>query len=58
MKKKIISALLCASMLSPAAYASFPDVSSGDYFGCEAENLYSYGVLNGDENGNFNPTTP
>ncbi len=55
MKKKIISALLCASILSPAAYASFPDVSSGDYFGCEAENLYSYGVLNGDENGNFNP---
>lgn len=53
--KKLIAIILCLALLPTCAFAAFPDLPSDDDTGAAITRLAAYGVLCGDENGNFNP---
>lgn len=53
--KKILAVLLCIAMLPCTAFASFADVPADSAGADSIARLAQYGVLCGDENGNYNP---
>ncbi len=57
---RILASCLIILVLAPPAYAtsSFPDVDEDAPYADAVEYLNSIGVMQGDENGNFNPNHP
>lgn len=53
--KRIIAVILCFALLPAYVSAAFPDVPAGSSAEDAISRLAAYGVLCGDENGNFNP---
>lgn len=66
MKKKLLCALLCAALLTPAAlaagsfpavnaYTGFEDVSQDAWYASAVKQCYETGLMNGTGKGNFSP---